>query len=45
MFLMGAYTLRGEVEGGLALEFPSLLGPVKWERANRGDRQFLVLVS
>jgi hypothetical protein len=30
---MGAYTLRGEVGGGWALEFPSFLGPVKWERA------------
>ncbi len=28
-------TLRGEVGGGWALEFPSFLGPVKWERANR----------
>ena len=32
---MGAYTLRGEVGGGWALEFPSFLGPVKWERADR----------
>ncbi len=29
MFWMGAYTLRGEVGGGWALEFPSFLGPVK----------------
>ncbi len=32
MFWMGAYTLRGEVGGGWALEFPSFLGPVKWEQ-------------
>ena len=30
-----AYTLRGEVGGDWALEFPSFLGPVKWERADR----------
>jgi hypothetical protein len=35
MFWMGAYTLRREVGGGWALEFPSFLGPVKWERADR----------
>jgi hypothetical protein len=35
MFWMRAYTLRGEVGGGWALEFPSFLGPVKWERAYR----------
>ncbi len=35
MFWMGAYTLRGEVGGGWALEFPSFLGPVKWERADK----------
>ncbi len=35
MFWMHAYTLRGEVGGGWALEFPSFLGPVKWERADR----------
>jgi hypothetical protein len=35
MFWMRAYTLRGEVGGGWALEFPSFLDPVKWERANR----------
>jgi hypothetical protein len=29
-----AYTLRGEVGGDWALEFPSFLGPVKWERAD-----------
>ncbi len=31
MFWMGAYTLRGEVGGGWALEFPSFLGPVRNE--------------
>ncbi len=31
MFWMGAYALRGEVGGGWALEFPSFLGPVKWD--------------
>jgi hypothetical protein len=31
MFWIGTYTLRGEVGGGWALEFPSFLGPVKWE--------------
>jgi hypothetical protein len=35
MFWMRAYTLRGEVGGSWALEFPSFLGPVKWERADR----------
>jgi hypothetical protein len=35
MFWMRAYTLRGEVGGGWALEFPSFLGPVKWERPDR----------
>jgi hypothetical protein len=35
MFWMRAYSLRGEVGGGWALEFPSFLGPVKWERADR----------
>jgi hypothetical protein len=35
MFWMCAYPLRGEVGGGWALEFPSFLGPVKWERADR----------
>ncbi len=35
MFWMRAYPLRGEVEGGWALEFSSFLGPVKWERADR----------
>ncbi len=35
MFWMGAYILRGEVGGGWALKFPSFLGPVKWERADR----------
>jgi hypothetical protein len=33
MFWMRAYTLHGG--GGWALEFPSFLGPVKWERAAR----------
>jgi hypothetical protein len=35
MFWIRAYKLRGEVGGGWALEFPSFLGPVKWERADR----------
>jgi hypothetical protein len=35
MFWMRAYLLRGEVEGAWALEFSSLLGPVKWHRAHR----------
>ncbi len=35
MFWMRAYPLRGEVGGGWALEFPSFLGPVKWEQAER----------
>jgi hypothetical protein len=35
MFWMRAYTLRREVGGGWALEFPSFLGPVKWERASK----------
>jgi hypothetical protein len=34
MFWMRAYTLRGEVGGGWALEFPSFLGPVEWEWAD-----------
>jgi hypothetical protein len=34
-FWMRAYPLRGEVGGGLALEFSSFLCPVKWERADR----------
>jgi hypothetical protein len=34
MFWMHAYP-RGEVWGGWALEFPSFLGPVKWEQADR----------
>ncbi len=37
MFWMGAYTLRGEVGGGWALEFPSFLGPVKWEQADKSQ--------
>jgi hypothetical protein len=32
---MRAYPLGGEVGGGLALEFESFLGPVKWHRADR----------
>jgi hypothetical protein len=36
MVWMCAYPLRGEVGRGLALEFLSFLGPVKWHRANRG---------
>jgi hypothetical protein len=35
MFWRRGYTLRGEVGGGWALEFPSFLGPVKWHRADR----------
>ncbi len=35
MFWMCAYTLHGEVGCGWALEFPSFLGPVQWERADR----------
>ncbi len=35
MFWMRAYTLRGKVGGGWALEFPSFLGPVTWEWADR----------
>jgi hypothetical protein len=35
MFWMRVCTLRGEVGGGWALEFPSFLSPVKWERAGR----------
>ncbi len=31
MFWRRGYTLRGEVVGGWALEFPSFLGPVKWQ--------------
>jgi hypothetical protein len=34
MFWMLAYTLRGEVGGGWALEFPIFYVPVKWERAD-----------
>jgi hypothetical protein len=32
---MRAYPLRGEAEGGWALEFESFLGPVNWHRADR----------
>jgi hypothetical protein len=35
MFWRRGYTLRWEVGGGWALEFPSFLGPVKWHRADR----------
>ncbi len=35
MFWIRAYTLRGEVGGGWALEFPIFLGLVKSERADR----------
>jgi hypothetical protein len=35
MFWMRAYPLRGQVEGGWALEIESYLGPVKWHRADR----------
>ncbi len=34
MFWRRGYTLRGEVGGGWALEFPSFLGPVTWHRAD-----------
>ncbi len=34
MFWMRAYLLRGEVGGGLALEFGSFLSPVKWQWAD-----------
>jgi hypothetical protein len=34
-FLMRADTLRGKVGGGWALEIESILGPVKWHRADR----------
>ncbi len=33
MFCMRA--LRGEVEGGWAMEFSSFLGPMKWHQADR----------
>ncbi len=35
MFWRRGYTLRGEVGGDWALDFPSFLGPVKWHRADR----------
>jgi hypothetical protein len=35
MFWMRANPLRGQVEGGWALEFQSFLGPVKWHQADR----------
>ncbi len=34
MFWMRAYSLRGEVGGGWALEFESFLGPVKRQRTD-----------
>ncbi len=45
MFWMCAYPLRGEVGGGWALEFPSFLGPVKWEGADRRVPQFQNLLE
>jgi hypothetical protein len=35
MYWMRAYPLRGETGGGWALEFESIMGPVKWHRADR----------
>ncbi len=35
MFWMRAYPLRGQVGGDWALEFESILGPVKWHWADR----------
>ncbi len=35
MFWMGAYTLRGEVGGGWALEMENFWGHVKWHGADR----------
>ncbi len=32
---MRAYSLRGEVGGGWALEFERFLNPLKWHRADR----------
>jgi hypothetical protein len=40
MFLMRADTLRGQVGGGWALEIESILGPVKWHRADKGECHF-----
>jgi hypothetical protein len=34
IFWMRAYPLRGEVEGGWALEFESFLGPLHWHQAD-----------
>ncbi len=45
MFWMGAYTLRGEVGGGWALEFPSFLGPVKWERADKIYKEYFFVFA
>jgi hypothetical protein len=35
IFLIRVDALRGQVEGGWALEMESFLGPVKWHRADR----------
>ncbi len=35
MFCMRVYLLRGQVEGGWALEIESFWGPVKWHQADR----------
>jgi hypothetical protein len=35
MFLMRADTLRGQMRRGWDLEMESILGPVKWHRADR----------
>jgi hypothetical protein len=35
MFWMRAYSLRGQVGGGWALDIESFLGSVKWHRADR----------
>ncbi len=42
MFWMRPYTLRGEVVGGWALEFPSFLGPVKFPIPKLPDGLFKV---
>jgi hypothetical protein len=31
----GQHQLRGQVQGGWALDFETFLGPVKWHRADR----------
>ncbi len=38
MFWMRAYTLRGQVRGGRALEIETFLGPLKWHRADINHR-------